>query len=247
VTPRPAKFRLGAGAPGTTRADRGSGRAGGPRANRERRSSYVRSWSDGPGDCRASRLRKAEGGTRTLEALTTPNGFRDAEDKKLDFALERGISAIDNVFTWKTETALEVFQHDKGFDETGELDIDDAVFLPESVRIAKVTGELGGSARPGAQVAQATSDTLEVQVDLEASQQGEVKKGDRAQNTLPGNKSVKGKVDRLGKVAHVPCRRRHETGPAFNASPPRGVAGAAGAAAVPARRVAPRPTTGQAA
>ena len=38
---------------------------------------------------------------------------------------------------------------------------------------------------------------------LDASQQGEVKKADRAQITLPGNKSVKGKVDRLGRVAET--------------------------------------------
>jgi peptidoglycan hydrolase-like protein with peptidoglycan-binding domain len=87
------------------------------------------------------------------------------------------IDPDDNDFTWKTEKALEVLQHDKGFDVTGELDIDDAVFLPESMRIAQVTGELGGSAQPGAQVLYATSDTPEVQVDFEASQQGEVKKG----------------------------------------------------------------------
>ena len=78
-------------------------------------------------------------------------------------------------------------------------------FLPEPVRIAKVTGELGGSARPGAPVLHATSDTLEVQVDLDPSQQGEVKKGDRAQITLPGNTSVTGRVDRLGRVAQVPA------------------------------------------
>jgi HlyD family secretion protein len=48
-------------------------------------------------------------------------------------------------------------------------------------------------------------DTLEVQVALDPSQQGEVKKGDRAQITLPGNKSVTGKVDRLGRVAQVPA------------------------------------------
>ena len=109
----------------------------------------------------------------------------------------------DNEFTWKTEKALEQLQRDKGVDVTGELDIDDAVFLPEGVRISKVTGELGGPARPGAEVARATSDTLEVQVNLDASQQGEVKKGERAQITLPGNKSVKGKVDRLGRVAQT--------------------------------------------
>jgi hypothetical protein len=113
------------------------------------------------------------------------------------------IDPDDNDFTWKTEKALEKLQQDKGFDVTGALDIGDAVFLPMSVRIAKVTGELGGSAQPGGQVAQVTSDTLEVQVDLDASQQGEVKKGDRAQITLPDNTSVTGKVDRLGRVART--------------------------------------------
>ena len=106
-------------------------------------------------------------------------------------------------FTWQTEAALKKLQHDEGLDVTGALDIDDAVFLPRPVRIAEVSGELGGFARPGGQVAQATSDTLEVQVALEASQQGAVKQGDRAQITLPGNKSLTGKVDRLGNVARA--------------------------------------------
>jgi HlyD family secretion protein len=107
-------------------------------------------------------------------------------------------------FTAKTEEALEKLKADKGFDETEGLHIDDAVFLPRSARIAAVRAELGGPASPGAQVAQATSDTLEVRVDLDASQQGVVKVGDLAQITLPGNKSVKGKVDRLGRVAQAP-------------------------------------------
>jgi hypothetical protein len=76
-----------------------------------------------------------------------------------------------------------LLQHDKGFGVTGELDIGDAVFLPESVRIAKVAADLGGPAQPGAQVVSATSDTPEVQVDLSASHQGEVKEGDPAQIT----------------------------------------------------------------
>ena len=109
----------------------------------------------------------------------------------------------DNDFTWKTEAALKKLQDAKGFDESGKLDIGDAVFLPKSARISTVTGKLGGSAQPGGQVAQATSDTLEVEVNLDASQQGEVKKGDRAQITLPGDKLVKGKVDRLGRVART--------------------------------------------
>jgi len=67
-----------------------------------------------------------------------------------------------------------------------------------------VTGVLGGPARPGAQVAQSTSDALEVQVHLAATQQGEVETGDRARITLPGNRSVTGKVERIGAVAEVP-------------------------------------------
>jgi hypothetical protein len=104
-------------------------------------------------------------------------------------------------FTWRTERAVRRLQHHVGLDVTGKLAAGDAVFLPRAVRIAKVTGERGGSARPGAQVAQATSDTLAVQVDLDASQQGQVKQGDRARITLPGRRSVKARVARLGRVA----------------------------------------------
>ena len=59
------------------------------------------------------------------------------------------IDPDDNDFTWKTEKALKKLQHDKGFGATGELDSDQAVFMPKSARISKVTGELGGSARLG--------------------------------------------------------------------------------------------------
>jgi hypothetical protein len=109
----------------------------------------------------------------------------------------------DDVFSWPTRKALKKLQHAKGLDVTGALGLDDAVVLPKPVRIAEVTGTLGGFAVPGAQVARATSDALEVQVDLTASQQGEVKQGDRARITLPGNRSVAGRVDRLGKVART--------------------------------------------
>jgi hypothetical protein len=117
-------------------------------------------------------------------------------------------------FTSEAEGALKKLQQDKGFKETGKLDIADAVFLPKPARISKVTGKVGGSAQPGAQVAQATSDTLEVQVHLEASQQGEVKVGDRARITLPGHRSVPGKVDRLGRVAQAPADENADAGTA---------------------------------
>jgi hypothetical protein len=115
------------------------------------------------------------------------------------------IHPSDNQFTLETEKALEVLQHDKGLRVTGALDIGDVVFLSEPVRIAKITGDLGGAARPGAPVLKATSDTLHVQVNLDPSEQGQVKKGDRAQITLPGNTPVSGSVEGFGRVAQTPA------------------------------------------
>jgi hypothetical protein len=130
----------------------------------------------------------------------------------LGYATRAQLDPSSDHFSSETASALEKLQSKLGEDRTGSLDLGRAVFLPESVRIATVTGELGGSAQPGAQVAQATSDTLEVQVALDPSQQGEVKKGDRAQITLPGNTLVTGRVDRLGRVAQIPAGQNTSAG-----------------------------------
>ncbi|MDT4943573.1 MAG: hypothetical protein QOH14_306, partial [Pseudonocardiales bacterium] len=111
----------------------------------------------------------------------------------------------DGAFMSETEQALRVLQRKKGVGVTGGLAIDDAVFLPEAVRIAKVTGQVGGSAGTGAPVLSATSDKLQVQVNIDPSQQGEVHKGDRAQITLPGNAPVTGRVAGFGRVAQTPA------------------------------------------
>jgi hypothetical protein len=115
------------------------------------------------------------------------------------------IDPDDTAFTDRTAKALEALQHAKGLDVTGALEIGSAVFLPEPVRIGKVAAVLGGPAEPGATILDATSDTPEVQVGLDPSQQGAVKAGDRARVTLPGNTVVTGTVDRLGTVASVPA------------------------------------------
>jgi hypothetical protein len=110
-----------------------------------------------------------------------------------------------DAFTVKTEKALEALQRRKGIEVNGSLALSDAVFLPEALRIAKVTGQLGGSARPGVQALNATSGTLHVQVNLDPSEQGQVKRGDRAQIALPGNTTVTGKVVGFGRTAQAPA------------------------------------------
>jgi peptidoglycan hydrolase-like protein with peptidoglycan-binding domain len=113
------------------------------------------------------------------------------------------IDPDDGAFTAKTKQALAVLQRKRGLGVTGRLGTADAVFLPVAVRIAKVTGQVGGSAGPGAPVLSATSDKLQVQVNLDPSQQGGVEKGDRAQITLPGNTPVTGRVAGFGRVAQA--------------------------------------------
>jgi hypothetical protein len=104
-------------------------------------------------------------------------------------------------FTAATASALERLQARVGADRTGALALGQAVFLPVPIRLANVSGELGGSAQPGARVAQATSGTLEVEINLDPSQQRQVHRGDRVEITLPDNTAVAGHVARLGRVA----------------------------------------------
>jgi hypothetical protein len=130
----------------------------------------------------------------------------------LGYATHAQLDPSSDSFSAATASALGKLQAKLGEDPTGSLDLGQAVFLPESLRIATVAGELGALAQPRAQVLSATSDTLEVQLALDPSQQGAVKKGDRAQITLPSNKSVTGRVDRLGRVAQVPAGQNSSAG-----------------------------------
>ena len=124
--------------------------------------------------------------------------------------LERG----DDAFSVRTGQALEALQRDRGSAVTGTLGPAGAVFMPGPVRIARVSGELGAAARPGAPVAQATSDVLEVQVSLDPSQRDAVRKTDRARITLPDNTSVTGTVARIGDVAQAPAGQNGGSGEA---------------------------------
>lgn len=112
--------------------------------------------------------------------------------------LNRDLEVDGDTFTTQTQNALTRLQRDKGLVATGALGFDDAVFLPASLRVSKVTATVGGPAQPGRPIAEATSSTVVVRADLEASQQGKVKEGDQVQVTLPSNQTTKGTVDRIG-------------------------------------------------
>lgn len=119
--------------------------------------------------------------------------------------LNRTLHVRGDAFTAETAQALGALQRRTGADATGSLALGDAVFMPGPVRIAKVVGQLGGSAQPGGQALSATSDTLHVQVHLDPSEQGHVALGDRARITLPGDRTVTGKVAGFGRIAQAPA------------------------------------------
>jgi peptidoglycan hydrolase-like protein with peptidoglycan-binding domain len=133
---------------------------------------------------------------------------------QLGYAARARLDPSSDYFSYETASGLQRLQSKLGEGQTGSLVLGQAVFLPEPVRIGQVTGELGGSAGPGARVLDATSGTLEVRVNLGSSQQGEVKVGDAAQVILPGNVSVTGKVDRVGRVAQIPAGQNSSAGDA---------------------------------
>jgi hypothetical protein len=105
-------------------------------------------------------------------------------------------------FSWVTKAAIEKLQELLGVDQTGELDLGQVVFLPTAARVTAVSATLGGPA--SGPIVRATSTTRQVSVDLDASQQTEVKTGDDVTITLPDNSTTPGVVSSVGTVASTP-------------------------------------------
>jgi hypothetical protein len=111
------------------------------------------------------------------------------------------ISALGwDYFSWETKAGVEKLQSGLGISApSGSLSLGSVVFEPEAIRVSQVTGRLGGPA--GGPVLAATSDRHVVTIPLDASQQTEVKKGDRVTVTLPDGKTTPGVVSSVGRVA----------------------------------------------
>jgi hypothetical protein len=122
---------------------------------------------------------------------------------RLGYADSSELDPASDDFGWETAEALKQLQDRLGVDQTGSLGLGEAVFLPGPLRTTKATARLGTRAAPGMEVAQATSTKRQVAVDLDASQQAQVKVGDRAQVTLPDNRTTPGVVTRIGRVANA--------------------------------------------
>ncbi len=120
----------------------------------------------------------------------------------LGYATSSQIDPASDEFTWQTKAAVERLQDAMGVTEDGTLHLGQAVFLPGAIRVTTVSATLGAPA--GGPIAQATSTTRQVTVQLPATEQSQVKVGDQVEITLPDDSTTPGKVTSIGTVATSP-------------------------------------------
>ena len=120
---------------------------------------------------------------------------------ELGYADRADIAALGwDYYSWETAYGVQRLEERLGVSfPPGSLSLGQVVFEPEALRVSRVTGSLGGSA--SGPVLAATSDRHVVTIPLDASQQSEVKAGDRVTVTLPDGTTTPGVVDSVGTVA----------------------------------------------
>ena len=107
-------------------------------------------------------------------------------------------------FSANTAYALEQYQTALGITSpTGSLTLGQAVFLPTAARITAWETSVvpGAAATPGEALMTATSDTPVATINLDPSQEGELKLDDHVGITLPDGSSTPGMITDVGKVA----------------------------------------------
>jgi peptidoglycan hydrolase-like protein with peptidoglycan-binding domain len=122
-----------------------------------------------------------------------------------------GISASDH-FSSATEADVEAWQRSLGVPANGIVALGDVVVEPGPIEVDTVPVSNGASASAGTSVLTATSTTREVTIDLDASEQSEVKVGDPVNVTLPDNSTTPGVVSSVGTVATAPASSAGTTG-----------------------------------
>jgi peptidoglycan hydrolase-like protein with peptidoglycan-binding domain len=118
----------------------------------------------------------------------------------LGHATEAELS-VDEHFSSSTAAAIRRWQKALGVQQTGAVELGEAVFLPDAIRVSGVKLDQGAPAPPGAPALTVTSTTRLVTVDLEASKQSLVKVGDKVEVKIPGGRTTTGSITSVGTVA----------------------------------------------
>ncbi|MGH2834203.1 MAG: peptidoglycan-binding protein, partial [Solirubrobacteraceae bacterium] len=164
------------------------------------------------------------GNTPVYRALSEGDSGPDVRELNrnlvaLGYATPSQLDPTSDYFSYETQNALERAQHKLGEQETGSLSEGQAVFLPGQPRISTINAILGTSARQGAAIMQATSTSRQVVVNLDASEQSEIKIGDQAQITLPDGQTTPGVASSIGTVASSSASNLSSSGPSSQTLP----------------------------
>ncbi|TWD79625.1 HlyD family secretion protein [Kribbella amoyensis] len=107
---------------------------------------------------------------------------------------------VDDEYTANTAEAVEQWQEDKGFEETGSVELGQVLFAAGPVRVDNLAAQEGAPIGPGQNVLGYTATTKAVTVELEAADQRLAKKGAKVTVTLPDDKTAEGVVDKVSTV-----------------------------------------------
>lgn len=108
---------------------------------------------------------------------------------------------VTGEFDADTAEAVRDWQEDLGVERTGVVELGDVAFFPTARRMGPHTVAVGSGVAPAAQVATTTSLERVVTLDLEASDQDLVARGDRVRVELPGGERIDGRVATVARVA----------------------------------------------
>ncbi len=109
---------------------------------------------------------------------------------------------VDEEFTSATATAVRDWQESEGLDETGRVELGRVVFLAGARRIGARRAAIGQAVGEASEILETTSTRRVVKVELDAAKQSLARRGDGVRVTLPGGATVRGRIARVGHVAH---------------------------------------------
>ncbi|HEX2024434.1 MAG TPA: peptidoglycan-binding protein, partial [Acidimicrobiales bacterium] len=114
----------------------------------------------------------------------------------LGFATEQEVT-VDEEFTSATAAAVRRWQKALGVEQTGAVELGEAVFLPGAVRVSELKAGKGSPAGQGPVLA-ATGTSRIVSVDLAASKQSLARVGDKVEVKLPDGRTTTGTIASVG-------------------------------------------------
>ncbi len=110
---------------------------------------------------------------------------------------------VTGEFDSDTAEAVRDWQEDLGLDRTGVVELGDVAFFPTARRMGSHTLEIGQGVAAAVQVATTSSLERVVTLDLDATDQDLVAKGDRVRVELPSGQRIGGRVSFVSRVAET--------------------------------------------